>query len=109
MGKVKNQKMQQEEEQWLAEEQEKWLNDTFRWKGIVYNDLMDIEVLRDEKLQQVHIRTVDGNTYEYDKEDIKEINGLCIKFQKDYTYTGQKIASVIPFDKIIKITYIYEG
>lgn len=108
MGRMKEELMKREEADWVAEEQAKWLNDVFRWKGVVYGDIIDVELISDEKFARMHIELIDGESCTYNKEDIEEFNGLCIKFRKDIPYLNMKRVIVIPLDKIVKITYEYD-
>ena len=108
MGRMKEELMKREEADWIAEEQEKWLNDTFRWKGVVYGDIIDVELIRDEKFARMHIEIKNGESYTYNKEDIQEFNGLCIKFRKNISHLNIRRTTVIPLDKITKITYEFD-
>lgn len=108
MGRMKELLLKQEEDEWLTEEQEKWLNDIFRTQGIVYGDLIDIDMITGSNFKRIHIDLVDGNQYTFEKEDIIEINALCIKFHKELKYLNTIRITVIPFDKVSKVTYEYE-
>ena len=114
MGRMKEYQMKQEEKDWVAEEQQKWLNDIWRWKGVVYGDLIDEEMLADPKFIRLIITTIDGENHSIKKEEIQEINGLNIKY-KTYTdyqailgadYVSNVInVHIIPLDKISSVIY----
>ena len=68
MGKMKEYQMKQQEENW--------------WKGVVFDDLIDIDTITDPKFKAIIITTIDGEHHRATQEEITEINGLNIKYQK---------------------------
>ena len=102
MGKVKEQLLKFEEQDWIKEEQEKILNDTHRWSNITYADILNIDDI--EQCQQVKLYTISRKVFLMNKNDIVEINGLSIKYRHEDDYV--KILRVIPLDKIVCVEYV---
>lgn len=102
MGKVKEQLLEFEENDWIKEEQEKILNDTHRWSSITYADILNIDDV--EQCRQVKLHTIDGKVHLMNKDDIVEIHGLSIKYRYGDDYA--KILRVIPLDKVVCVEYV---
>ena len=102
MSKMKEYQMKQQED---------W------FKGVTFDDLIDIDTIIDPKFKAIIITTIDGEHHRATQEEITEINGLNIKYQK---YINNKAiinseqvkniieVHIIPFDKISSVVYQME-
>lgn len=103
MGKIKDEILKMEAEDYIQDEQKRWISKKTHWKGMVYNDLIDFDEIEKESFIEMEVHTIDGHSWIIDKWNILEINGVCIKFTgKSFEYS---FVSIIPLDKVTKIRY----
>lgn len=110
MGRVKEQIIREQEEDWVEENQKKWLNNKRRWSGFVYGDLINFDYLEDKKFKKLDIITHSGKLYTIRAEQITEANALFIQFTESIRLNGEPIGSqvkMIPLTSIESIAYIF--
>ena len=109
MGKVKNILIDEMHENWVEEQQRKRVYAANNEAGIMYNDLIDMDLLFDEDIESIGLAFIDNDTYKIVKiDEILEINAVSIKFKKfvgEVANGSRHRIYIIPFDKLLYVAY----
>ena len=99
MGKMKNELLKQEEENWITEAQEKILNDKKNTIKIMYGDLLTLTDIGNAN--RVYVTMINGTIYDFQADDVIRLNAVSIKINYGF---NQYI--VLPLDKIVAVKYV---
>lgn len=99
MGKMKNELLKQEEENWITEAQEKILNDKKNTIKIMYGDLLTLKDI--SRANRVYVTMMNSAIYDFQADDVIKLSSVSIKINYGL---GQTI--VLPLDKIIAVKYV---
>lgn len=111
MGRVKEELLKREEEDWVDE----IINDAVRKKTIhnrIYNDLFNMDDLTDFHMMELHL--VNGEKHYIYPDEIEEISGINIKWiEPTQLHKGEKITQVaalmsVPIAHIACMTVYYK-
>lgn len=96
MGRVKEQLL---EEDWVEDEQQRIIAKRHTVISITYADLFNYDDINNCK--GVSFMTTDGTMHICTSDDILELHGLHIKYQRD-----ENVVVVVPLDKVVYVNYV---
>ena len=112
MGRVKEQILKKEEQDWVQEQQNEIVQNMNESSTYIYSDLIDLDALEDKKLKYLEykLKSEDIERKIY-PENIEEINGLVIRYKvRQYGYARDEVVKIrtVPLLNILYIDYVYD-